>query len=91
MRWHRNCNAMDDTVKITTWVSSASVPNEILCLLIMHIIPRGQIYVDINNRILVFFISCRTTSSSLWIDVSTAAVVAHTDNFQSEGRQCLSH
>jgi len=57
-------------------------------LLIMHIIPSRQIYMDVDNPSLVPSVSCLTTSSYLWNYVHAAGNISHTENLQSNGCRC---
>jgi hypothetical protein len=91
MRLHRDCNAIGDAAKTTPHVPSTCAQNAILSLLIIHIIPRRQIYVAIDNPSLVPSVSCLTTSSYLWNYVRTANDVSHAENLQSNCCWCFSH
>jgi hypothetical protein len=86
-----DCKAMADTAKISSHVPSTCAQNAILSLLIIHIIPSHQIYVAVDNPLLVPSVSCLTTSSYLWNDVRTADNISHTENMQSNGYQSFSH
>ena len=90
-RLHRDCNPMGDAAKISPLVASNCAQNAILSFLIIHIIPSCQIYVAIDNPLLVPSISCLTTSSFLWNYVHTADDVAYAENLQSNGCWCFSH
>jgi len=87
----RDCKVMGDTAKISPRVPSTCAQNAILSLLIIHIIPSRQIYVAIDNPLLVPSVSCLTTSSYLWNYVRAADDVSHADNLQSNGCRCFSH
>ena len=84
-RLHRDCNAMGDAAKISPRVPSTCTQNAILFLLIIHIIWGRQIYVAIDSPSLIPSVSCLTTSSYLWNDMSTANNISHTENLQSNG------
>jgi len=81
---------MGDAAKISPRVPSTCTQNSILSLLLIHIIPSGQIYVAIDNPLLVPSGSCLTTSSYLWNDVRAANNISHAENLQSNGCECLS-
>jgi len=68
---------------ISPHVPSICVENAILSLQIIHIIPSRQIYVAIDNPLLVASVSCLTTSRYLWNYVCAADDVSHTENLQS--------
>jgi len=72
-------------------VPSTCAQNAILSLLIIHIIPSCQIYVAIENPLLVPSISCLTTSSYLWNYVRAADNVSNAENLESNGCRCVSH
>jgi len=82
---------MGDAAKISPYIPSTCAPNAILSLLIIHIIPSRQIYVAIDNPLLVPSISCLTTSSYLWNDVCAANNISHAENLQSNGCRYFSH
>jgi len=82
---------MGDAVKISPRVPSTCGQNAILSLLIIHIIPTGQIYVAIDNPSLVPSVSCLTTSSYLWNEVRAADNISHAKNLQSNGCRCCFH
>ena len=88
---HQDCNAMGHTAKISPCVPSACAQSAILCLLIIHSIPSCQIYVAIDNPLLVSSISWLTTSSYFWNYVCPADIVLHAENLQSNGCQCVAH
>jgi len=81
----RDCKAMGDAAKISPRVPSTCAQNAILSLLIIHIIPSRQMYVAIDNPLLVPSISCLSTSSYLWNYVRAADDVSHAENLQSNG------
>jgi hypothetical protein len=87
----RDCKAMGDVVKISPRVPSTCVQNAIFCLLITHIIPSRQIYVAIENPLLVPSVSCLTTSSYLWNYVRAANDVSHSENLESIRCWCFDH
>jgi len=82
---------MGDAAIISPRVPSACMQNAILSLLIMHIIPSCQIYVAIDNPLLIPSVSCLTTSSYLWNYVRAADDVSHAENLLSDSCQCFSH
>jgi len=82
---------MGDAAKISPRIPSTCAQNAILSLLIIHIIPSGQIYVAFDNPSLVPSVSCLTTSSYLWNDVRAADNISHAENLQSNGSRCFSH
>jgi len=61
----QDCKAMSDAAKISPRVPSTCAHNAILSLLIIHIIPTHQIYVAIDNPLLVLSVCCLTTNSYL--------------------------
>jgi hypothetical protein len=81
----RDCKAMGDAAKISPCVPSTCAQNAILSLLIIHIIPSHQMYVAINNPLLVPSVSWLSTSSYLWNYVRAADYVSHAENLQSNG------
>jgi len=82
---------MGDAAKISPHIPSTCAQNAILSLLIILLIPSGQIYVAIDNPSLVPSISCLTTSSYLWNDVPAADNISHAENMQSNRCRCVSH
>jgi len=90
-RLHQDCNAMGDAVEISPRVPSTCAQNPFLSLIIIHIIPSPQIYVAIENPLLVSSVSCLTTSSYRWNYVRAADNVSYADNVQSNGCQGCSH
>jgi hypothetical protein len=82
---------MGDAGNMSPRVPSTCAQNAILSLLIIHIIPRRQIYVAINNPLFVPSVSCLTTSSYLWNDVRAADNISHAENLQSNTCRCFSH
>jgi hypothetical protein len=76
---------MGDAAKTTPRTPATSVQNAILSLLIMPIIPSRQIYVAIDNPLLVPSISYLTTSSYIWNYGCAADDVSLTENFQGNG------
>jgi hypothetical protein len=57
----------------------------------MHVIPRRQIYVAIDNLSFVLSVYCLTTISYLWNEVRAANNISHTENLQSNGSRSFSH
>jgi len=90
-RLHRDCNAMGDSANISPRVPDICAQNAILSLLIIHIIPSRQIYVDIDNPSLVPSVCCLITSSYLWDYMHAANNISHVENLQSNGCRCFSH
>jgi hypothetical protein len=82
---------MGDTVKTSPRVPSICMQNAIHSLLIIHIIPSRQIYVAIDNPLLIPSVTCLTTSSYLWNYVHAADDVSHAENLQSNCCRCFSH
>jgi len=62
-----------------------------LSLLFTHIITSHQIYVAIDNALLVLSISCLTTSSYLWHSLHRGYDVTHADNLQCNSCLYFSH
>jgi len=87
----QDCKEMSNARKIAPRVPSTCAQNAILSLLIIHIIPRRQIYVAIENPLFVPSVSCLTTSRYLWNHVYAADNISHADNLQSNGCRCFSH
>ena len=82
---------MGDAAKMSLRVSSPCAQNTIRSLWIIHPIPSHQIYVAIDNPLLVPSVSCLTTSSYVWNDVLAADNISHTENLQSTSRWSFSH
>jgi len=82
---------MGDAVKISPHIPSTCVQNAILSLLIIHIIPCRQIYMAIDNPLLISSISSLTTISYLWNYVRTTDNVSHAENLQRNSCWCFSH
>ena len=82
---------MGDATKISRRVPSICPYNSILSLPIVHIIPRRQIYVAIDNPSLLPSLSYPATSTYPWNEVRTADNISHADDFQSNGCRCISH
>jgi hypothetical protein len=74
-----DCNAMGDAAKTSPRVPSTCAQNAILSLPIIHIIRSRQIYVAIDNPLLVLSVFCLTTSSYLWNYVRAADDVSHAE------------
>jgi len=91
MRLNWDCNAMGDTAKISCRVPSTCAQNANFPLLIIHIIPSRQIYVGIDNPLLVPPITSLTTSSFLWNYVRAANNVSHAEILPSNSCRCFSH
>jgi len=87
----RDCKGMGDTGNISPCVPSTCAQNAIVSLLIMHIIPRRQIDVAIDNPSFFPFVSCLTTSSYLWNDMCAANNISHVQNLQTNGWRWFSH
>jgi hypothetical protein len=87
----RDCKAISDTAKISSRVPSMCTQNAILSLLIIHIFSSREIYVAIDNPLLVPSVCGLTTSSYLWHYVSAADNVSHFQNLQHNGCWCCSH
>jgi len=83
--------AMGDAGCISPRVPSTWAQNGILSLLIIHIIPRRQICVAIDNPSFVPSVSCLSTSSYLWNDVHAANDISHAEHLQSNGCRFFSH
>jgi hypothetical protein len=62
---HWDCSVRGDPTNITPCARNTYAQNEILSLLIIHIIPRHQIYVAIDNPLFIPYVSCLATSSYL--------------------------
>jgi len=84
----RSWIAMGDAAKISPHVPSTCAQNAILSLLIIHIIPSRQIYV---NPLLVASISGLTISSYFLNYVRATDDVSHAESLQRNGCQCFSH
>jgi hypothetical protein len=79
-RLNRDCKAMADAANISPRVSSTCAQIAILSSLIIHIIPSHQIYVAIDDPLLVLSVSCLTTSSYLWYYVRAADNISQAEN-----------
>ena len=86
---NHSCYVMGDIGKISPRIPSTSAQNSILSVLVIHIIPRRQIYVTIDNPSLIPSISRVTTSSYLWKYVGAAKAVSHPHTLQSNGCRCF--
>jgi len=82
---------MGDDAKISLPVPSTCIQNAIHFVLIIHIIPSLQIYVAIDNPLLVPSVCSLTTSSYQWKDVGAADNVSDTENLHSNDCWCFSH
>jgi hypothetical protein len=82
---------MGDAATISPRIPSTCMQNAILSLQIIHIIPSCQIYVAIDNPLLVLSVSCLTTSRYLWNYVRAADDVSHAENLQCNSCWCFSH
>jgi len=82
---------MGDIAKISLRVPSTCAQNAIRPLIIILIIPSRQIYVAIDNSLLVPSVSRLTSSSYLWNYVCAANDVSHAETLQSNGCHCFSH
>ena len=88
-RLHWDCNGIGDAVKISPRIPSTCVQNAIHLVIIIHIIPSRQIYVDINNSLFIPSVSCLTTCSYVFNYLRAANNVSHAENLQSTGCQCF--
>jgi hypothetical protein len=86
----RECKAMGEAGNIAPRVPSTCAHNAILSLLIIHIIPRRQSYVAIDNPSFIPSVSCLTTRSYLWNDVHAADNISHAEILQCNGCRCFS-
>jgi len=91
IRMHLNCNRMGDIAKISPRIPSTCAHNATLSLLFIHIIPSRQIYVAIDNSLLVPSVYWLTTRGHLWNYVCAADDASHTEHLQSNGCGCFSH
>jgi len=91
MLLHRNCNAIGDATKSSPRIPSTCLHYAILSLLIIHIIPSGQISVAIENPSPVPSGSCLTTNSYLCNHLGAAADDSHSEYLQTNGCRCFSH
>ena len=82
---------MGEVGKISPRAPSTCTQNALLSLLIIHIIPSHQIYIAIDNPLVVPSISCLTTSRYLWNYIQAADDVSHAEYLQSNSCQCFSH
>jgi len=78
---------MGAAAKVSPRVLSTRAQNAILSLMIIHVVPSRQIYVAIDNPLLVPSVSCLTTSRYLRNYMRAAEDFSHADNFQSNGWQ----
>ena len=88
---HQDHNAMSDSARISPRVPSTCAQHAILLLLIIHLIPRRQMFGAIDNPSLTPSVSCLTTCSYLWNSVPAANSVSHAENLQQNGYQCVCH
>jgi len=82
---------MGNVAKISPRVPSTFAHNAILYLLIIHIIPSGQIHEAIDNPSLIPSVSCVTSISYLLTYVRAANDVSHAENVQTDGWLGFSH
>jgi len=82
---------MGDVAKISPHVASTCTQNAIVSLLNIHIIQSRQIYVAIDNPLIVPSISCPISCSDLWNYARAAADVSHADHWPRNGWRCFSH
>jgi hypothetical protein len=82
---------MGDAATISLRVPSTCAQNAILSYLLIHIIPSSQIYVAIENPLLVPSVFSLTTSSYVWNHMRIADNISHAENLQSNGCRCISH
>jgi len=88
---HRDYNAMGDAANISPHVPVTCAQNAIVALLMIEIIPSRQIYVAIDNPLVLPSVSCVTTSSYLWNYVHAAHNISHAENLQSNIWLCVSY
>jgi hypothetical protein len=81
---------MGDFAKISPHVCSTGAQNEILSVLIIHIVPSRQMYVANDNPSLVLSVSWLTTISYLWNFVHATDDVSHAENLKRNSWRCLS-
>jgi len=74
---------MNDAAKTSSNVPSTCAQNPIHSLLIIHIIASHQIYVPIDNPLLVLPVSCLTTTHYLSNHGGTAHNISYTENLQT--------
>jgi hypothetical protein len=82
---------MSNDVKSSPYVPSTCVQNGMLYLQFKHIISSRQIYVAIDNPLLVLTVSCLTTSSYIWHSLHTANDITHAEDLQRNCCLCFSH
>jgi hypothetical protein len=82
MRLHRQRIAMGDAAQTSPRARSTCANNAILCLLLVHVIPRRQIYVASDNPSLIPSISCLKTSCYLWNSMHAADHGFHAETFE---------
>jgi len=87
---HWDCNVIGDIAIISHRVHSSCMPNAILSLLIIPIIPSRQIYVAIDNPSVVSSVVW-LTSSYLRQYVRAADDVSHNEYFHTNHRLRFSH
>ena len=90
-RLHRDGTAMGYSAIISPCVPCTYAQNAIPSLLLIPIISSRQIYVAIDNPMLVPSITSRTTGGNLCNYMHAADDVSHTENLQSNGCLCYSH
>jgi len=82
---HRYRNAMGDAAEMSPRAASICMQNSIFSVLIIHIIWSRQIYVAIENALLIRSSWSGISSSCLWNYVCEADDVSHAENLQSNG------
>jgi hypothetical protein len=70
---------MGEAAKISPRVSSTCAQYVILSLLVIHTIRSHQIYVAIDNQLLIQSVSCLATSSNHWNCLYAADNVSHAE------------
>jgi hypothetical protein len=88
---HQNWNGKGYHAKISPRIPSSGAQNIILSIVIIIIIPCHQIYVAIENPLLIPSGSCFETSSYHWNSGRTADNVSHTQNLQTNRWCCFAH
>jgi hypothetical protein len=76
---HRDCNSIGDLANISPRIPSTCASHGILTLLIIHIFPCYQMYMAIDNPLLVSSVSCLTTNSYLCNSIRGADNISHTE------------
>lgn len=86
-----DCNGMGDAANVSPCIPSTCMQSAILSVLNIHITPSRQLYVAINNFLLILSVACLTASIYSWNNMGAADDVSHAENLQSSHNWFISH